>query len=214
MPRKLPGDTEPYEQLINEEEVEAAHKVREARQRKDKREYQHRPHRSMQEGPERPARNFAADSPDYSFDSSHEQPMSIIDFLIPPIHATPEHIRRYRMAVSITITFVLFALGAAWGLFEKIGISGFARADRIEAVAKPLELKINNQTAVLETVSRQLTDQLAAGTAAEIRSNTAKRCLETSREERERINREIERLQNQYWDFKKFRYTAPLCAEL
>jgi hypothetical protein len=59
-----------------------------------------------------------------------------------------------------------------------------------------------------------LTEQLAATVAAQIRLTISKRCKTQGFIEREELNREKDRLQEQYFDYKGNRYTEPSCGDL
>lgn len=112
------------------------------------------------------------------------------------------------------ITHIFWACG--W--LAVFGLSGFVRADdmrrNIESATKPLEATVAEQNKLLERVSRQLIDQLASSVAAEIRAKIAKRCAEPDSRERERLNGEIYRLQQQYVEYKGSTYTEPACNQL
>lgn len=203
-----------YQQLMGDDE--AIHPNRSGKdkgKRHQKQEWLDGQDDSVNCGPEGPARDFAPEFSETS--SSHESSMSFFSFLIPPLHDRPENIRRHRIAITLSVMTLFLGLAAAYGFFEKFGISGFARADSITKATKPLETQITEQTQLLDKVSRQLIEQLAAGTASEIRAKTAKRCLETNPSERDRLIREIDKLQDQYKEYKGgARYDAPSCAEL
>lgn len=214
----MPHDTEPYEQLFSEEESkELARQSSEKHQRHKKRRYKHRPPNTREQGPQGPAVDFAEDPSDAS--QREDSSMSLFTFLIPPLNPRPETIRRYRIAVSISITVCFILLAAGWGVFERFGWAGFARADviksKIEESTQPLTEKINAQIILFGKLSGQVTEQLASATASEIRAKIAKRCFESPNSvERERLNNEIWRLQQQYLSYKPAYYPEPQCSEL
>lgn len=134
----------------------------------------------------------------------------IIDFLRPPLEADPKKQHLWQTNVSITLGFmVAFCF---WSLTKY----GFALADdvqgRVEKAVEPLRVEIatikkvqaeqSKQQAetkdILKRLSDQITDQLVASTGSQIRLLTGKRCKERDPTERERINREIEKLQLTY----------------
>lgn len=213
-----PFKTDPlYRPLLMDDEVIEPSRTGPDQREEGKEQGRNRTHTdSLKRRPEGPTGNLAPELPDSSHENS--MPNRFFDFLIPPVDDTPENIRRYRIAQSLSVIVLFLICAAGYGAFERVGISGFARADtirsKIQEATQPLEAQISKQTAVLDKVSQRLVEQLAAGTAAEIRTQTAKRCIEKSSDERERINREIDRLQTQYAEFKGSGYLAPSCGDL
>lgn len=217
------NNTEPYEQLISEEEVQAARQSRKDHERNQQQRNQNRPPKAAQDRPNGPACDYAEDPSD----SPHlEDSMSpLLRFLLSFVSDRVPMTRGYRITMTGFVTGLCLAMGASYGAFERFGVTGFARADvlksKIEGATHPLEEKINKQTRLLEAFSGQLTDQLASGTATEIREKTIKRCLEKSRSERDRLNGDIDRLQDRYFSYKQkyyeyrlTRYEDQECAEL
>lgn len=102
----------------------------------------------------------------------------------------------------------------ACGWLATFGFAGFARADsldkmvdrKIEAATKPLAEKVGAQSAILQGISQRFTDQVANSTASEIRYLIGKRCKEVDSAERDRLQREIDRKQAEFYELKKHRY--------
>lgn len=106
----------------------------------------------------------------------------------------------------------------ACGWLTAIGLVGFAKADvvdaKIQRVTQPI---IQEQTAMrglLESINDQLKMQVSNSLSSDIRMLVAKRCKEIDSGERERINREIDRKQDEYRKVQGYFYGAPGCQEL
>lgn len=102
---------------------------------------------------------------------------------------------------------MIFVTCWGYGVFQIFGWGdGFARADdvekRIEEAIRPVFEQQKRQGDTLLALRGLLNEQLASTAATEIRYLVAKRCPETDPYERERIQREIERKQDEY---KRFR---------
>jgi cell division protein FtsB len=113
---------------------------------------------------------------------------------------------------------VIFGLGAGWGWFSALGVPQFA-------LAKDVETKIESMQSAVLTKLRQteetqtktvtlLNKQLASTVATQIRAMSQKRCGAQRSDEREAVNREIDRLQDEYYQYRLERYSTPACAEL
>lgn len=201
-----------YQQLMGDDEsIQPNRSGKDKRKRHEKKPHRKPPYGGVDSGPEGPASDYA---PELSQSSHEETSMSLLNLLIPPVHDSAENIRRHRIVVSLSVVVLFLALGASYGVFERFGVSGFARADSIQKATQPLEQQISKQTTLLDKVSAKLTAQLAASTASEIRVAAAKRCLERSSDVRNRISGEIDTLQDQYREYKGFNYPVPGCAEL
>jgi len=134
----------------------------------------------------------------------------VIDFLRPPLDADPKKQHRWQTNVAISLGAV--GLFLFWSLTKY----GFALASdvqqKVEKAVEPLRTEIatikevqaeqSKQQAetkvILQRLSDQITDQLISSTGSQIRLLTGKRCKEFDAAERERINREIEKLQLTY----------------
>jgi gas vesicle protein len=208
-------DTEPYEQLLSNPDVEVSCPSGKDHERNKQRRYQDKVHPAYDDRPQRPVCDYAEEPSELSHP---EDSMSVKDFVLSFVSDRIRETKGYRLVISLSITALFLIVSAAYGRFEDFGVTGFARADviksKIESATQPLERKINQQTTLLTEISKQLTDQLAAGTASEIRLSLSKLCSEMNRDERERLNKEIDRLQSQYFNYKLMRYEPPPCAQL
>lgn len=214
MPR---NDTEPYEQLLTKEEVELARKVRECGQRYKERRDDHATRDSMDNRPERPARDYAPELTEFSH---REDSMPIVRFLLSFISDSVEQTKGYRLTISLAISVLILLTIASYGGFERFGVTGFARADviksKIEDATKPLEREIAKQTQLLNEVAKQLTNRLASDTATQIRSKLERLCAEPKppKSDRDQLNHDIAELQDQYFDLKLSPYVPPPCSQL
>lgn len=108
---------------------------------------------------------------------------------------------------------------ALWivGAFQNQGFPGFARADevdqKIEKAIEPIKKELSEQRTILDTVSEQLTATLAESKAAEIRHLVSRRCKETDPREKDRINKEVDRKQEEYVKLRGQRYVIS-CGEV
>lgn len=114
---------------------------------------------------------------------------------------------------------ICVALFWAFGLFESVGWGGgFARAsdmdEKIAAATRPIAEQVAKQSQAVKNLTDIVNEQLANSVAAEIRRLTGNRCKEPSPSERERLIREIERKQDEYYAIKDRYYTSPGCADL
>lgn len=117
----------------------------------------------------------------------------------------------WRLAIVVHIAWVCNWLAI-------MGVSGVVRADelskKVDSVVVPLQQQIAQQTLVLSALTKQIGDQLSASVASEIRAQTAKRCTAKTSVERERVNGEIDKLQEQYYAHKNKYYITPSCDQL
>lgn len=138
--------------------------------------------------------------------------MWLIEKLLPPEHATPKEIARHRMMLSLTVICIVF--GCSFAASPK----GFAWAGdvdmKISTAIRPIAAEQKAQGDKLDKVTRLLTEQLAATVAAQIRLTISKRCKTQGFAEREELNREKDRLQMQYMEYKNQWYTEPTCGDL
>jgi hypothetical protein len=105
---------------------------------------------------------------------------------------------------------VMFGIGAGWGWFTYLGIPRFAIAADTQASIMRTEAAV---TIKLDRTVELLNKTLAAGISAQIRSQALKRCGGKP-DEREAANREIDRLQEEYRQYKAERYDIPECGNL
>lgn len=117
----------------------------------------------------------------------------------------------YRVAIVILV-------GAGWGWFSVFGVPEFALAGDVKA---QLEQKHNEVVAKLVALELSLKDtaflqksQLSSSVASGIRAQAVKRCKTKNADEREQINREIDRLQDEYRTYKGETYAVPTCDYL
>lgn len=112
----------------------------------------------------------------------------------------------------------VFAIGAGWGCFGFIGVPQFARAGdvekRIEESSKEVLTKLSAQEYALKSTTELLNKQLASSVAAQIRSQAVRRCKAKTSADREAANREIDRLQEEYAEYRKTPYSLPNCEDL
>jgi hypothetical protein len=214
MPRH---DTEPYERLISEEEVELARPAGKDHQRNKQRGYQQKPPEPAHDWPKGPACDFAEETPDLAHPGDS---MSLVQFMKSFVSDRVPVTQGYRLTMTTAVTILFLIAGAAYGVYERFGVSGFARSDviksKIEAATKPLEQELVKQTALLNSVAAQLTNQLASSTATQIRSKLERLCAEPkpSKADRDQLNQDIADLQDEYFDLKLMPYTPPPCSQL
>lgn len=211
------NDTQPFEQLISEEEVNADRRLRQKHKRSKKKAKEYPVQDAAYYGPEGPGSHYAEDTSDSPHLESSMSPL--MRYLLAFVSDSAEATRGYRLTVTGLIAGAYLIFAAAYGAFERFGVNGFARADilqsKIEDATLPLASKIAKQTDILDRLSYQVTEQLASGTASEIRAKIAKRCMEPpNSSERARLNDEVYRLQQQYRTYKPEYYREPQCSEL
>lgn len=99
----------------------------------------------------------------------------------------------------------------SYGLLQTFGLSGFALASDVEtkvsAAVKPLEQKVDQ-------LSQIITRQLLESTAAQIRDAERRKCRATGDAERDRLQSEIDRLQDDYHRMRGSAYSVPDCRGL
>jgi hypothetical protein len=66
--------------------------------------------------------------------SSHESSMKFWNYLIPAVNASPEEIRRWRLAVSLAVVACSINVPLTFGLFPFIPFSGFAYASTVKDI--------------------------------------------------------------------------------
>lgn len=95
---------------------------------------------------------------------------------------------------------------------------GFALAGetekKIDTAVQPIKKELGEQRQILNSITRQLNDQLANSVATEIRLLISKRCKEPDHNERDRLWREKDRKQDEYQAMRGQRYTEPSCSDL
>jgi hypothetical protein len=127
---------------------------------------------------------------------------------------TPEE-RRVAHAVLVKIGWRVAVIGAllwgfGWLAFFGLG-GGFARADDVK-------LKISEATQPLKKSVEELTNlvnrSLAEAKAAEIRALVYKRCKTADYGDKESINKEIDRKQDEYRSLRVVTYQEPRCDQV
>lgn len=125
-------NTEPFEQLLSEEEVEATKRKRQRHQRGKRYEQDRSEQTSSHSRPEGPFRDFAEPVPYPSHGNSMLK--TALDFLIPPKDARPEDVRRWRIAIGLSSFVFFFHIATACGLMGSLGLSGFALASDVNEI--------------------------------------------------------------------------------
>lgn len=147
---------------------------------------------------------------------------SVLDWLRPPEPpggSSPETCAKYRRSVNRWRWNVCLSLLGIFIFLVWAFAGGFARAgdvdQRVQKAIEPLKLEITTikdaqakqgaqldaQNRILQKLSDQLAEQLIASTASQIRLLIGERCREPAGSlKRERLNRELEKLQRTYRD--------------
>lgn len=107
--------------------------------------------------------------------------------------------------MSVAFLWIYLFLGV-----PTVGLQRPARADevdkKIRQAIEPIREEMSEQRTILNAVAAQLSETLAENKAAEIRHLVSRRCKETNANERDRINREIDRKQDEYAKLRGKRY--------
>ncbi len=132
----------------------------------------------------------------------------LLNFLRPPEDASPKSIRRWNFNVSITMLIL--------GGFCIFSVSpyGFAWAGDMRQVDQKIEKAVAPTNQKLDSLAKLVTDSLATGKAAAIRSVISKRCKTQGFMERDELAREKDRLQEEYRTLKGEFYREPECSQL
>lgn len=114
------------------------------------------------------------------------------------------------------LAFALYSFGFL--AFAGMG-DGFAKGTdldkKISEVSMRLTAEQTKQGALLTTISKQLTEANARSIASDIRVLTGKRCLlHGEQPEKEHLNSELDRKQEEYRALKGYEYTPPDCSAL
>lgn len=148
---------------------------------------------------------------------------AIIDFFRPP-DDNPAAKSRWRTNVSIAL-MVTAAIGlmCAFGPFKvafaddvdlKISTATAKLEQKIQAVADEQKQQNAATNKKLDSIAILQARSLAQNVATQIRLTISKRCKTTGFVEREELNREKERLQDEYRAYIGERYIEPRCDEL
>lgn len=99
----------------------------------------------------------------------------------------------------------------ACGWLASIGIgSGFAKADetddKIARAVEPIRTEQAEQRAMITSLTEVVADQIVSTIAGEIRLLYAKRCVEPTFQERDRLQVEIDKKQREYRKYRQRNY--------
>lgn len=130
-------------------------------------------------------------------------------------------LRMARWSTKVAVVMGVFVVAGAWALSP----IGFARAADVKAqidkALEPIQQQQANLASQLAEVkatqardSRRLAVSLSNGVASEIRSLRLKICKGLPTEDRDRLWREIGRLQDEYSELRGAPYNVPSCGEL
>lgn len=134
----------------------------------------------------------------------------ILNFIRPPEDADWKHVNRWRWNVTLTLLAIVIAVAL---LSRTVAFAGDVDK-KISAAIEPIAKEQRAQGEKIDKVTRLLTEQLAATVAAQIRLTISKRCKTQGFVEREELNRERDRLQQQYREYKGELYSEPQCGDL
>lgn len=149
--------------------------------------------------PESPIRELAKPRPNSSHGKSS---MKFLDFLIPPISANPEQLRRYRLAVSLAIIAVYVTVPIMFGWVPGIP-SAFARASQME------EIKVD-----MQGVKDEMKGVRIGQIDEKISKFSERHCLTPSKEAKGFYNEKLRDLAREYRDLTKTNYDIPTCRQL
>lgn len=125
--------------------------------------------------------------------------VELIRLLIPPAAGDHEGQHRWRWVVFVGLVSIATSLAIhislAQGVFPQV-FSGYALRSDEQAVQRRLD--------VIATLDLQ----------HEMREKASQRCTETDPGRREELNRDIDRLQREYWEVNREYYQIPGCAQL
>lgn len=121
----MPSNTEPYEQLISQEEAELANRLRKQRERHNKQRYSRSDKKSSKNWPESPPCDYAPEFPD----PSHGAPFvkRFIEFLL----STSDP---WRLAIGCAVIFMMLNTGASRGWISIPGLPPLAEAASVTEV--------------------------------------------------------------------------------
>lgn len=133
----------------------------------------------------------------------------LIDFIMPPLEGSP---RQKSWEWKVSLMLLLGGMALLYGGF-RVAWAGDVEKKISDAVSR-ITIAQQAQESKIDRVTKLLTDQLADSVAGQIRLTIAKRCKTQGFDEREELNREKDRLQAQYYEYKGQRYIEPRCEEL
>ena len=139
--------------------------------------------------------------------------------LIPPgPKATAKQIFAWRCAVALTAVVALLGVFVIFGAAERIGVSGFARADnidyKIEKALEPVDLRLS---AIEENQALQgigIKRLVKSDIVKDIHADKIAWCKAETSQEKQRLRENLDDLQIEYEDTvgKDKRATEPDCA--
>lgn len=138
----------------------------------------------------RPQRPIGKPAPKLS-QSSHPEgaSMKFLDFLLPPVNASAEALRRWRLSISIAVMALSVSFPLAFGVLPGIPFSGFAYASDV----KDIKVKL---------LERELFDSLV------------RQCSAKNDESRLFYGQKVQDLLTEYRKTAKADYQRPSCREL
>lgn len=113
----------------------------------------------------------------------------LLDFLIPPVTASQEAIRRWRLSISLTVLALSSSVPMMFGIAPFIPFSGFAYASDVT------DIKV-------QLLERELFDSML------------RQCSAKNEESREFYARKVQDLLTQYRKTAKASYQRPSCREI
>ena len=113
----------------------------------------------------------------------------------------------YRLAI-------LIGIGAGWGWFASVGVPRFAQASELEKTQSSIVQTLDKQAKKHDAAMMLLNQTLASNIASQIRQQALKRCKASSSGAREEHNREIDRLQDEFFTHSGKMYEIPSCENL
>src|SRR5262249_5701589 len=137
--------------------------------------------------PESPIREPAPESTQLSHRKTSMK--FLVDFLIPPITASREAIRRWQLAISLTVLALCSSIPLMFGAAPFIPFSGFAYASDVTDIKVKL-------------LERDIFDSML------------RQCGAKNEESREFYARKVQDLLTQYRDIAKAPYQKPSCREI
>lgn len=132
----------------------------------------------------------------------------LLSFIRPPEDATPKQLKRWRWNVALSL--LAGFLFCCWSLSPW----GYAKASEVDDKISTLRGEMAAQSAITNKLAGQVTTALGEWKATEIRSVASKLCRESMLAERDKLNIEIDRKQEEYKNLKGERYQIPGCDRL
>jgi hypothetical protein len=142
--------------------------------------------------------------------------------LVPTMHADPKKQYQWRVRVGLVLcgTFggLCIVTAAAFGMVPAM-FSGFAQVsdldEKIQRAVAPIRSAQVAQGAKTDRIEQLLIEQLARSKAAELREAKRKFCkAEPASADRDHLQTEMDRLQDEYVRLRGMRYLIPNCGEL